>query len=75
MLADLLLLVPVGSQGSTMGVGPVNALIEIVRIVDTRFEGGYRHLDLLPGEANRCLPMKIDRSLPFPADESENSVD
>ncbi|KAH7007769.1 RING-3 [Ilyonectria destructans] len=74
-LADLLSLVPVSSQGSAMDVGPVDTLMEVVRIVGTRFGGSYRHLDMLADKASRCLVMNIDRSLPLPADEPENSVD
>lgn len=75
-LADLLSLVPVGGQGSTMDVGPVDILMEMVRIVGSRFGGSYRHLSILADKANRCLLKNIDRSLPVPVDEDEfvNSV-
>ncbi|RSM02316.1 hypothetical protein CDV31_010965 [Fusarium ambrosium] len=75
-LADLLSLVPVGSQGSTMDVGPVDTLMEMVKIVGSRFGGSYRHLNILTDKANRCLLMNIDRSLPLPVDdESVDSVE
>ncbi|KAJ4152489.1 hypothetical protein NW754_004285 [Fusarium falciforme] len=70
-LADLLSLVPVGSQGSAMDIGPVDTLMEMVRIVGSRFGGSYRHLNILADKANRCLLMNIDRSLPLPVDDDE----
>ncbi|KAH6869331.1 RING-3 [Thelonectria olida] len=64
-LADLLSLVPMGSQASTMDVGPVDALMEMVGIVGTTFGGSYKHLDMLADKANRCLLRSIDRGLPL----------
>ncbi|KAH7177094.1 RING-3 [Dactylonectria macrodidyma] len=74
-LADLLSLVPLESQGSAMDVGAIDTLMEMVRIVGTRFGGSYRHLNMLVDKASRCLLMNVDRSLPLPADECHDSVD
>ncbi|CAH0054978.1 unnamed protein product [Clonostachys solani] len=68
-LADLLSLQPLGSQASTMDVGGIDTLMEMVRIVGTRFGGNYRHLNMLVDKASRCLFMNVDRSLPLPVDE------
>ncbi|KAF5025508.1 hypothetical protein F66182_2413 [Fusarium sp. NRRL 66182] len=74
-LADLLSLGSLGSQESTMQVGAIDTLMEMVRIVGTRFGGSYRHLDMLVDKANRCLCMEVDRSLPSPSEEFRGDVD
>jgi hypothetical protein len=68
-LADLLSLVPLGDHGSAMDIGVVDTLMEMVRIVGTRFGGSYRHLNILVDKANGCLLTNVDRSLPLPDDE------
>lgn len=68
-LADLLTLVPLGDHGSAMDIGVVDTLMEMVRIVGTRFGGTYRHLNILVEKANGCLLTNVDRSLPLPDDE------
>ncbi|KAI5456816.1 RING-3 [Mariannaea sp. PMI_226] len=74
-LADLLSLVPAGSQGSAMDVGAIDTLMETVRIVGTRFGGSYRHLSMLADKASRCLLINVDRSLPLPVDKWDDTVD
>ncbi|KAJ4264184.1 hypothetical protein NW762_005378 [Fusarium torreyae] len=73
-LADLLLLVPLQHQGSAMDIGAIDTLMEMVRIVGTRFGGSYRHLNMLVEKANRCLLMNVDRSLPPPVEELYEDV-
>lgn len=73
-LADLLSLVPVSGRGSTMDVGPIDTLMEIVRIVGTRFGGSYKHLGMLASKANRCLLANVDRGLPLPAGASADDT-
>ncbi|KAF5009773.1 hypothetical protein FDECE_4046 [Fusarium decemcellulare] len=68
-LADLLSLVPVDRRQSAMNVGPVDTLMEMVRIVGSTFGGSFRYLDMLADKANRCLLMNVDRSLPPPVEE------
>lgn len=72
-LADLLSLVPLEYQGSTMDIGVIDTLMETVKVVGTRFGGSYRHLDILVDKASGCLLMNVDRSLPPPDhDDSDN---
>jgi hypothetical protein len=73
-LADVLLLVP-GSLGSAIDVGPIDLLMEIVKIVGTRFGGSYRHLSMLADKAHGCLLMNVDRSLPLPAGTASDTHD
>lgn len=73
-LADVLSLVP-SSLRSAMDIGPIDVLMEIVKIVGTRFGGSYRHLSMLADKAHRCLLMNIDRNLPLPADAVSNTDD
>ncbi|KAM0327499.1 hypothetical protein ACHAQA_005787 [Verticillium albo-atrum] len=74
-LADLLSLVPASGQGSTMDIGPIDTLMEIVKIVGTRFGGSYKHQSMLANKASRCLLANVDRGLPPPADPSQDSTD
>ncbi|KAM0228787.1 hypothetical protein ACHAP5_011850 [Fusarium lateritium] len=74
-LADLLSLVPLGDHGSAMDIGVVDTLMEMVRIVGTRFGGTYRHLNILVDKANGCLLTNVDRSLPLPDDERSAIVE
>lgn len=69
-LADLLSLVPVSYRESAIDVGPVDTLMEMVRIVGSTFGGNFRYLDMLADKAGRCIFMNVDRSLPMPAEES-----
>lgn len=74
-LADLLSVTPTTRQGSAMVIGPIDTLMEMVRIVGTTLGGNYRHLGVLTEKANQCLLMNVDRGLPLrveqPPDESE----
>ncbi|SCV45098.1 related to transcription activator amyR [Fusarium fujikuroi] len=74
-LADLLSLVPLEYQGSTIDVGVIDTLMETVKIVGTRFGGSYRHLDILVGKASGCLLMNVDRSLPPPDDDNQDNME
>lgn len=69
-LADLLSLNPPTIITSVMDVGPIDILMETVRIAGQKFGDGYKHLDILVDKANFCLLMNVDRSLPLPADTS-----
>ncbi|CAK7232665.1 hypothetical protein SCUCBS95973_008335 [Sporothrix curviconia] len=78
-LADLLSVTPTTArQGSAMVIGPMDTLMEMVRIVGTTLGGNYRHLDVLADKANRCLFMNVDRAVPLaveqPRDESEAEI-
>ncbi|KAG7059005.1 hypothetical protein JMJ77_0006374 [Colletotrichum scovillei] len=66
-LADLISLGPATNQWSAMHVGPIDILMEIVRIVGTTLGGSYKHLDMLYNKANYCLLMNVDRNI-APAD-------
>ncbi|KAL0943524.1 uncharacterized protein CTRU02_201411 [Colletotrichum truncatum] len=69
-LADLLSLSPASTFWSAMDVGPIDILMETVKIVGRTFGGTYRHLDILVDKANYSLLMNVDRSLPLPVDVS-----
>ncbi|CZS82082.1 unnamed protein product [Fusarium graminearum] len=68
-LADLMLLVPPDFQASAMDVGAIDTLVEMVRIVGSRFGGSYRHLNILVDKASGCFLRNIDRSLPLPSSD------
>ncbi|KAK1638522.1 hypothetical protein BDP81DRAFT_346465 [Colletotrichum phormii] len=62
-LADLISLGSATNQWSAMHVGPVDILMEIVRIVGTTLGGSYKHLDMLYSKASYCLLMNVDRNM------------
>lgn len=62
-LADLISLGPATGNWSAMHVGPIDILMEIVRIVGTTLGGSYKHLDMLYSKANDCLFMNLDRMI------------
>ncbi|KAH6689632.1 RING-3 [Plectosphaerella plurivora] len=70
-LADVLLLVPDSGRGSAMHVGPLDTLMEIVRLVGTRFGGNYRHFGMLADKAHGCLIADVDRSLPMSLSDAD----
>ncbi|KAL6916265.1 hypothetical protein FSST1_007760 [Fusarium sambucinum] len=70
-LADLMLLVPLDFQASAMDVGAIDTLVEMVRIVGSRFGGTYRHLNILVDKASGCFLRNIDRSLPLPSGDDD----
>ena len=74
-LADLVSLAPMEFQSSAMDVGVMDTLMEMVRIVGSRFGGGYRHLNILVDKASGCLMLNVDRSLPVPLEEECREVD
>ncbi|KAF0331244.1 putative sucrose utilization protein SUC1 [Colletotrichum asianum] len=71
-LADVLSLNPhpPSSVWSAMDVGPIDVLVEIVRIAGTKFGDGYQHLRILVDKTYRCVLMNVDRSLPLPTNAS-----
>jgi hypothetical protein len=69
-LADLLSLTPTAGHPSTMEIGPVDTLMEIVRILDTTLGGSYRHLSVLTDKASQCLLLSIERGLPAIVEDS-----
>ncbi|RGP74717.1 sucrose utilization suc1 [Fusarium sporotrichioides] len=74
-LADLMLLVPPDFQASAMDVGAIDTLVEMVRIVGSRFGGSYRHLNILVDKASGCLLRNVDRGLPLPSgDDGEDQI-
>ena len=53
----------------------MDTLMEMVKIVGSRFGGGYRHLNILVDKASGCLMLNVDRSLPLPEEEECREVD
>jgi hypothetical protein len=53
-----------------MDVGGIDTLVEMVKIVGTRFGGSYRHFNILIDKASECLLQNVDRSLPLPSDDN-----
>lgn len=68
-LADLVSLASLNFDSSAMDVGVIDTLMEMVRIVGSRFGGSYRHLNILVDKASGCLLLNVDRSLPLPSEE------
>jgi hypothetical protein len=62
-LADLLALKAGSNALSTMEVGPVDTLMEIVRILCTTLGGSYKHTNLLVQKATDCIAWDVDRGL------------
>jgi hypothetical protein len=63
-LADLLALKAGSNALTTMEVGPVDTLMEIVRILCTTLGGSYKHTNLLVQKAGECITWEIGRGLP-----------
>jgi hypothetical protein len=62
-LADLLALKAGSNALSTMEVGPVDTLMEIVRILCTTLGGSYKHTNLLVQKTTDCIAWNVDRGL------------
>ncbi|KAH8171954.1 fungal specific transcription factor domain-containing protein [Sarocladium implicatum] len=62
-LADLLSLEAGRPSLTTMEVGPVDTLMEIVRILCTTLGGSYKHTNLLVQKVSECVPWSVDRRL------------
>lgn len=62
-LADLLSLEAGRPSLTTMEVGPVDTLMEIVRILCTTLGGSYKHTNLLVQKVSECIPWSVDRQL------------
>jgi hypothetical protein len=62
-LADLLALEGGSNSLTTMEVGPIDTLMEIVRILCTTLGGSYKHTNLLVQKVGECVPWTVDRGI------------
>lgn len=74
-LADLLALEGGSNRLTTMEVGPVDTLMEIVRILCTTLDGSYKHTNLLVQKVGECIPWTVDRGIETVKDDAPDSED
>ena len=74
-LADLLALEGGSNSLTTMEVGPVDTLMEIVRILCTTLGGSYKHTNLLVQRVGECIPWTVDRGIETVTDDVPDSED